>query len=94
MTSLENKIKILAEIYKDYRNVPGVKDLKMYSDIAMPLSWLIVYGYASKDNDKGIEQIEDAWSKLLEAYRTEDIGFTEWEEIDKLGPCNLVIHWY
>lgn len=93
MTSLENKIKILAEIYKDYRNVPGVKDLKMYSDIAMPLCWLIVNEYASKDNNKGIEQIEDAWSKLLEAYRTTDIGFTEWEEISTIGPCNPMIAW-
>lgn len=93
MTSLENKIKILAEIYKDYRNVPGVKDLKMYSDIAMPLSWLIVNKYASKDNNKGIEQIEDAWNKLLESYNTPDIGFTEWEEISNIGPCNPMIAW-
>ncbi len=93
MTSLDNKIKILAEIYKDYRNVPGVKDLKMYSDIAMPLCWLINNGYASKDNHKGIEQIDDAWIKLLESYNTIDIGFTEWEEISSLGSCNPKIAW-
>lgn len=81
MTDFSNKIKILAELWIDFRDDEQFEDFCDYNDLGLPLAYLVDNGLATA-NELGNKYIEETFSLFLTVLEIkEDTGFESLEEL-------------
>ncbi len=81
MTTAENKIKILSELWMDYRDEEGFAEFVEYNDIGLPLSWFI-YSEIVTPTPRADIYITETFDMLLASLGLEDAtGFESLEEM-------------
>lgn len=74
MNSFENKTKILAELWLDYRDEKEFKDFIEYNDMGMPLAYFINYELVTPTEQAKLF-VEETYLLLLSAVGAEDKEF-------------------
>ena len=74
MNSFENKTKILAELWLDYRDEKEFKDFIEYNDMGMPLAYFINYELVTPTEQAKLF-VEETYLLLLAAVGAEDKEF-------------------
>jgi hypothetical protein len=81
MTEFTNKIKILADLWINYRDDEEFIDFCDYNDMGLPLSYLVDNDLAVS-TELGNKYIEETFDLLLVAVEvTEDTGFETLDDI-------------
>ena len=80
MTTFENKIAILAEIFTGYRADENFEDFVAYNDLGLPLSYMLDTGIVTK-TDRCVSFIEDSFTSLLNELGQED---ENWQSLEDL----------
>lgn len=81
MTEFTNKIKILADLWINYRDDEEFIDFCDYNDMGLPLSYLVDNGLAVS-TELGNKYIEETFDLLLVAVEvTKDTGFETLDDI-------------
>jgi hypothetical protein len=78
MTSIENKAKILHDLYIDYSTDSEFEDFVAVHDLGIPLAVLIVQGHATA-TPSGLKWIESDYNDLCE-----EIGVDKYGDYDSL----------
>lgn len=79
-TPFDNKVEILAILWRDYRDNKELKDFIEYNDLGLPMAYLSSEGLVSILNEGEI-YITETFNLLLEATGNEDTGFETLDEI-------------
>lgn len=81
MTDFSNKVKILAELWIDFRDDEQFEDFCDYNDLGLPLAYLTDNGLATSSElgNKYINETFDLFLTVLEIK--EDTGFESLEEL-------------
>jgi hypothetical protein len=79
-TTIDNKCRILAELWLNHREDEQFMDFISYNDLGLPLSYIIVEGVAER-TDKTDPFIEETFELLLDLLEVEDQGFEDLEEL-------------
>jgi len=72
-TPFSRKIAILAELWMDYREEQGYKDLLEYGDLGFPLAYAF-YNEIAVPNEIAKMYIDELWDLLLAGLDIEDSG--------------------
>jgi len=80
ITPIESQVKILSELWVDYRDQEAFEALFEYADIAFPLAFAIDYGIVEL-TDKASAHVQEAFNLFLLAVDAEDIGFESVSDI-------------
>jgi hypothetical protein len=81
MTEFTNKVKILADLWINYRDDEEFEDFCDYNDLGLPLAYLTDNGLAT-DTELGKKYIEETFNLLLTALEIEeDTGFESLEDM-------------
>lgn len=80
ITPIESQVKILSELWVDYRDQEAFEGLFEYADIAFPLAFAIDYGIVEL-TDKASAHVQEAFNLFLLAVDAEDIGFESVSDI-------------
>ena len=72
-TPFSKKTAILAELWMDYRDEPGYKDLLEYGDLGFPLAYAF-YNLIAEPNEVARTYIDELWDLLLAGLDIEDSG--------------------
>jgi hypothetical protein len=81
MTEFTNKIKILADLWINYRDDEDFIDFCDYNDLGLPLAYLIDNGLATS-TELGNRYIEETFDLFLVAVEvTKDTGFETLDDI-------------
>lgn len=80
MTSAENKLKILAELWIDWRDDNAFADFVDYNDIGLPLAYCI-YTEIVPATPRADLYITETFDILLASFDLEDTGFESLEEM-------------
>lgn len=80
-TTFENKCRILSDLWIKYRNEETLEDFFSYTDISLPLAFLISEKIVSEKNGAIESFIDEAFMLFLQAMNIEDDGFEELDEI-------------
>lgn len=83
MTSAENKLKILSELWIDMRDDDSFADFVDYNDVGLPLSYFI-YSEIVPPTPRADLYISETFDMLLASLNLEDTnegGFTSLEEM-------------
>lgn len=75
-TTFDNKTHILADLWLNYRDDEGFTDFIQYSDIGLPLAYLLSNGIVERTSQAD-KYIEDTFSLFLSLLGIEDTGFDE-----------------
>jgi hypothetical protein len=84
MTSLENKINVLAELWLDYREDENLQDFLEYNDIGLPLAYFISSQIVEISPRSEI-YIDETFHLLLKSLELEDTGFNNLTEVLTAG---------
>lgn len=80
MTTAENKLKILSEIWLDYRDDDSFAEFVDYNDIGLPLSYFI-YTEIVSPSPRADMYISETFDLLLASLGLEDDSFNSFEEM-------------
>jgi hypothetical protein len=80
ITPIESQVKILSELWVDYRDQEAFEALFEYADIAFPLAFAIDYGIVEL-TDRASAHVQEAFNLFLLAVDAEDIGFESVSDI-------------
>ena len=80
MTTAENKLKILSEIWLDYRDDDSFAEFVDYNDIGLPLSYFI-YTEIVSPSPRADMYISETFDLLLASLGLEDEGFETFDEM-------------
>jgi hypothetical protein len=80
ITPIESQVKILSELWVDYRDQEAFEALFEYADIAFPLAFAIDYGIVEL-TDRASAHVQEAFNLFLLAVDAEDIGFSSLGQI-------------
>lgn len=80
-TTFENKCNILSELWMKYREEETLKDFFEYTDISLPLAFLISQNIVNERNAAIESFIEEAFVVFLTAIKIDDEGFDNLDEI-------------
>jgi hypothetical protein len=80
MTTAENKLKILSEIWLDYRDDDSFAEFVDYNDIGLPLSYFI-YTEIVSPSPRADMYISETFDLLLASLGLEDDNFNSFEEM-------------
>jgi hypothetical protein len=80
ITPIESQVKILSELWVDYRDQEAFEALFEYADIAFPLAFAIDYGIVEL-TDKASAHIQEAFNLFLSAVDAADVGFENVNDI-------------
>jgi hypothetical protein len=80
ITPIESQVKILSELWVDYRDQEAFEALFEYADIAFPLAFAIDYGIVEL-TDRASAHIQEAFSLFLSAVDAADVGFENVNDI-------------
>ena len=86
-TSPGNKIKILADLWMEYRNHAEFEEFFNYADLGLPLAYCVSSGIVGSTVDLD-EIFEETFELLLAALGVSDEGYESIEEV--LGNGNEV----
>lgn len=85
-TTFNNKCKILAELWMDFRDVKEFQDFVSYNDLSLPIAFAIDQDLVKPGN--GIKAfIDETFDLLLTSLEIEDQGYKELDEM--LGGFDL-----
>lgn len=84
-TTFENKTKILAELWMNYRDDENFEDFISYNDLGLPLAYALAYNLISA-RDAGKVFIEETFKLLLVSLEVEDNDFTTLDDIFLSAP--------
>jgi hypothetical protein len=79
-TSASNKIKILSEVWMNYRDEEAFEDFVEYNDIGLPLSYFIDAEIIDPSPRADL-YLSETFDMLLAALELEDTGFESLEEM-------------
>ena len=79
-TTKEAKVRILADLWLNYRNDEEFKDFVEYNDLGLPLSYAVESKIVSS-NDSVEQFVLETFDLLLAGLGIEDDGFESLEEI-------------
>ena len=79
-TKFDNKVNILADLWMNYRDDEDFKDFIEYSDIGIPLAYMISNGITVK-TDMGEKFIEETWLLFLAGLGIKDEGYDTLDDI-------------
>jgi len=80
MTSLKNKISILAELWMDYRNDENLQDFVEYNDIGLPLAYFVHTEIVDLSPRAEI-YMDETFELLLKSLELKDVGFESLDSI-------------
>lgn len=81
MTEFTNKVKILAELWIDYRDDEQFEDFCEYNDLGLPLAYLTDNGLATS-TELGNKYIQETFDLFLTALEIEeDTGFESLDDV-------------
>jgi hypothetical protein len=81
MTDFSNKIKILADLWINYRDEEDFEDFCDYNDLGLPLAYLTDNGLATP-SELGNKYIAETFDLLLVSLKiSEDTGFEDLDEM-------------
>ena len=81
MTDFSNKVKILAELWIDFRDDDEFKDFCDYNDLGLPLAYLMDNGLATP-SELGNKYINETFDLFLISLKIEnDTGFEGLDEM-------------
>lgn len=80
MTSLKNKISILAELWMDYRNDENLQDFIEYNDIGLPLAYFIHTQIVDLSPRSEI-YMDETFELLLKSLELKDVGFESLDSV-------------
>ena len=80
MTEIENKCKILGQLWMDYREHPEFTDFIEYNDLGLPMAYL-VDSELVKMTKKGEIFVEETFELFIHSLGIEDVGFNDLEEV-------------
>jgi hypothetical protein len=80
MTTPENKLKIISEIWIDYRDDEAFADFIDYNDIGLPLAYFIHTDIVSM-TPRADMYIAETFDLLLASLGLEDRGFESFDEM-------------
>jgi hypothetical protein len=79
-TDFDAKCEILSDVWMDYREEEGLKELFSYADLGFPLAYAIDGGIVeSTENSEKL--IESTFELLLQSLNVEDTGFENITEL-------------
>ena len=87
LTTLTNKIKILAELWLDYRDHDELEDFINYNDVGLPLAYFIDAEIVSL-TPKAEVYMDETFHLLITALEVEDTGFETLTDILELSSTN------
>lgn len=79
-TTLQNKCKILADLWLNYREDEEFKDFISYNDLGLPLSFLLANNVV-KETESAIIIIDETFNLFLAGLEMEDSGFESLDEL-------------
>lgn len=79
-TTIENKTKILAEVWLDYRDDERFDDFCEYNDVGLPLAYFISSGIVPI-TPKAEMYIDETFYILMAAFNIEDTGFETFTDV-------------
>lgn len=80
MTTKENKVTILADLWLSYRDDEEFQDFVQYNDLGLPLSYAIANGIV--ETNPIVENfINESFDLLLAGLGLEDTGFESLDEL-------------
>ena len=82
-SSYETRIKILADIWYNYRDDDDMRQFIEYNDIGLPLAWLISSDIVSS-TDRAAKYINDSFQLLLDVLEAEDKEYQDFAQMLKL----------
>lgn len=80
LTTPENKMIILADLWIQYRDSDEFRDFIEYNDIALPLAFMLTSGLA-KETSESMKFIDETFDLLLTSLNIEDQGYESIEDI-------------
>jgi hypothetical protein len=88
-TPKETKVKILADLWMDYRQEPEFEDFISYNDLGLPLAYIISEDIVKMTN-KAETFINETFDLLLGGLDLEDTGFESLDDLlDGVGDITL-----
>jgi hypothetical protein len=80
LTAIESQVKILSEVWVDYRDEEAFEGLFEYADIAFPLAFAIDYGIVEL-TDKASAHVREAFGLLIQTLNAEDKEYDSFADI-------------
>ena len=80
-TTLENKAKILGELWLTYRDDINFADFIEYNDLGLPLAYAYANGIIDNISARATEFINEAFDLLLDGFGQTDTGYTDLEQL-------------
>lgn len=80
MTTFENKIEILSNLYNSYRDDEDMEDFFEYNDLGLPMANLFSEGLVTI-NERGKIYIDETWGLFLQSLEIEDMGFETLDQV-------------
>jgi hypothetical protein len=80
MTTQENKVIILADLWLNYRDDSEFTDFVEYNDLGLPLSYMIANGIVER-NEIADQFVSETFDLLLAGLAVEDEDFETLEDI-------------
>ena len=82
VTDFSDVVKILGELYTNYKDDKELEDFFEFNDLGMPLAYFAAEGLAQPSED-GNKYILETWAIFLAGLNIEDTGFSNLEEVFK-----------
>lgn len=83
-TVFDKKTEILADIWLNYRDDESFTDFIEYSDVGLPLAYLLANGIVERTSQAD-KYIDDTFSILLSLMGIEDSGFEDFDSMLELA---------
>jgi hypothetical protein len=80
MTDFSNQIKILAELYSNYKDDKGFADFIEFNDLGLPLAYFANEGLATLSED-AMRYVAETFELFIGSLGIEDTGFTTLDEM-------------
>ena len=80
MTDFTNQIKILAELYSNYRDDKGFADFIEFNDLGLPLAYFANEGLVTLNED-AMRYVAETFELFIGSLGIEDTGFTTLDEM-------------
>ncbi len=79
-TGFDTRCDILADLWMNYRSDEEFADFVEYSDLGLPMSYMVANGLGSA-SDIGVKFINETWELFLGALGLEDRGFESLDDV-------------
>lgn len=80
MTTEDDQVQILAQLYANHKDDKGFKDFIEYNDLGLPLAYLTSEGLTTPSED-GMRYISETFELFIGSLGIADTGFTSLEEM-------------